>query len=176
MKQKYVLTLAAGITAFVLLTAGAIIGKAAQPDSVTLTPDVMEVQNLYAQREAEYQARLDEANKALQDAYAQLEAASANNDPSQSAVSDSAQPRLSPRDALLVTAIVAPNGRVLQQPELVNYQGTVAYEVSLDLGVLYIDANDGTVLYNGIAQSQLSLQTRNFHDDDEHESGETNDD
>ena len=46
------------------------------------------------------------------------------------------------------------------------------YEVILDRGTLYIDANDGRVLYNGTGQQQASFQQRGEHDDDhEHESG-----
>ncbi len=176
MNQKLTLILAASITAFVLVIGGAVIGRAAQPDTVTLTPDVTEVQNLYDQREAEYQARLDEANAALKAAYAQLEAASANSAQTQSAISAPVPATLSPQEAMLVAAIIAPNGRILRRPELVDYQGTVAYEVTLDLGVLYIDANDGTVLYNGIAQPRISVQTRSFNEDDEHEHGEDHDD
>ena len=71
MNQKFALTLAASITAFVLVIGGAMIGRAAQPEAaVTLTPDVAEIQAVYEQREAEYQARLAEANAALSAAYA----------------------------------------------------------------------------------------------------------
>jgi predicted secreted protein len=36
-------------------------------------------------------------------------------------------------------------------PELVNLDGKVAYEVSFDLGKIYIDANNGIILSNSIA-------------------------
>lgn len=179
MNQKYILVLAAGITAFVLVIGGAIIGQAAQPDQVTLTPDAVEIQNLYAQREAEYQARLEEANAALSAAYAQQETAVQSGNQVQSPAAASVPATISPQDALLVAATLVPRAQLLSSPELVNYQGTVAYEVILDAGVIYVDANTGAVLYNGTAQPQNSVQTRSFHDDDdehEHEHGEDHDD
>ena len=174
MNQKFVLIMAASITAFVLVIGGAIVGRAGQPDvAVTLTPDAAEGQAIYAQREAEYQARLDEANAALAAAYAQQGTVAQNSSPAvQLAVSEPVTTAtISPQDAMLVAAINAPNANILRTPELVNYQGTVAYEVTLDLGVMYVDANTGLLLYNGTAQPQISVQTRSFSGDDEHESG-----
>ena len=177
MNQKFALILAASITAFILVVGGAMIGQAAQPDAVvTLTPDAVEIQNLYAQREAEYQARLDEANAALAAAYAQQEAATQNSSQAQFAVEPKVPATISPQDAMLVAATTALNAKILRTPELVNYQGTVAYEVTLDAGLIYVDANTGTVLYDGTAKPQISVQTRGFHDDDEHEHDEDHDD
>jgi len=34
-------------------------------------------------------------------------------------------------------------------PELVSYEGTPAYEVRLDRGLIYLDAQSGAVLHNG---------------------------
>jgi uncharacterized membrane protein YkoI len=42
-----------------------------------------------------------------------------------------------------------PDATLTKEPELVNFQSTVAYEVALDKGNVYIDANSGQVLYNG---------------------------
>ncbi len=38
---------------------------------------------------------------------------------------------------------------MIREPELVLFEGKVAYEVGLTRGVVYVDANDGTVLFNG---------------------------
>ena len=48
-------------------------------------------------------------------------------------------------------------------PELVNYNGTVAYEVLLDSGATYIDASVGTVL-NPVATNDYRAER--FDDDD----------
>jgi hypothetical protein len=39
----------------------------------------------------------------------------------------------------------------LSVPELVDYQGIVAYEVILNTGLIYVDANSGQVLYSNTA-------------------------
>lgn len=38
-----------------------------------------------------------------------------------------------------------------RQAELVDFQGAVAYEVTLDRGTVYVDAGSGQVLHNGAA-------------------------
>jgi len=43
---------------------------------------------------------------------------------------------------------------LLATPELVSFQGTVAYEVHLDRGLVYVDATTGNVLYNGVPAQQ----------------------
>lgn len=43
----------------------------------------------------------------------------------------------------------APGARLMQPPTLVNFQGTAAYEVLLDQGVVYVHAQNEQVLYNG---------------------------
>lgn len=54
---------------------------------------------------------------------------------------------------------------VLQaQPELVNYDGTVAYEVLLDSGTTYIDARVGTVLNPALGND---YRVDNFDKDDD---------
>jgi uncharacterized membrane protein YkoI len=54
---------------------------------------------------------------------------------------------------------VAATGATLQKtPDLVNYQGTPAYEVVLDKGSVYVDAQSGAVLWNGAAAPQLISQ------------------
>jgi uncharacterized membrane protein YkoI len=170
MNQKYVLTLAASLTAFVLVVGGAIAGRLAQPATAATPPAVTEVQNLYAQREAEYQARLDEANQALTEAYALLDSASANTAPvaEQSQMESTAVPgvTLTPQEAMSAAFMAVPGTKILRIPELVSYQGTVAYEVQLDLGMIYIDASNGAVLYDGTAQPQALTPALREHDDD----------
>ena len=49
-------------------------------------------------------------------------------------------------------------------PELVRYSGKVAYEVVSKNGNVYVDANTGAVLDNGVA---TSAQPRGYEDDDD---------
>ena len=61
----------------------------------------------------------------------------------------------------------APDAILQATPELINYNGTVAYEVILDSGATYIDANLGAVL-NPVTSNGYG--TEGFSDDDEHDS------
>ena len=54
-------------------------------------------------------------------------------------------------------------------PELINYNGTAAYEVLLDSGTTYIDANLGAIL-NPVASSVVGSDYRaEGYDDDDHD-------
>lgn len=61
----------------------------------------------------------------------------------------------------------APDAILQATPELINYNGTVAYEVLLDSGPSYVDANLGAVL-NPVASSVFTsdYRTEGFDDDD----------
>ncbi len=167
MTQKFALTLAAAITAFVLVVGGAIAGRAMQPATTNLSTSptttdaqITDLQQVYAQREAEYQRRLDEANQTLSDLYAQQAVSSSpaqgqSTDAASTAGSAAPQVKLTPRGAMSAAVLAAPGATVLRTPELVDFRGTVAYEVKLDVGLIYVDANSGAVLYN----SALSAQT-----------------
>jgi len=75
-------------------------------------------------------------------------------------------------DAAAAIALSAVPGTILTRaPELVSFQGIVAYEVLLDRGTVYVDANSGQILYNGAAVAVASGGGEH-HDGGEHESGE----
>ncbi len=57
-------------------------------------------------------------------------------------------------DAVNTALANAPGATLVQPPRLVNINGTVAYEVALDRGYVYIDAGSGQVLYNGTADTR----------------------
>jgi hypothetical protein len=56
---------------------------------------------------------------------------------------------ISADDAANIALSNAPGASLVQQPRLVNMNGTVAYEVALDRGFVYVDASSGQVLFNG---------------------------
>lgn len=60
---------------------------------------------------------------------------------------------LSADQAASIAQKTAPTAKITATPELINLQGTIAYEVKLNNGVIYIDANNGTVLYNSTASA-----------------------
>jgi hypothetical protein len=61
----------------------------------------------------------------------------------------------------------------MRTPELVSFQGAVAYEVVLDRGTLYVHANSGQILYNGTAPV-ASGGHGGEHEGGEHEGGGDN--
>ena len=64
----------------------------------------------------------------------------------------------------------SPNSILQATPELINYNGTAAYEVLLDSGTTYIDANLGAVL-NPVSSSVVTSDYRaeGFYEDDDHD-------
>jgi uncharacterized membrane protein YkoI len=67
---------------------------------------------------------------------------------------------LSSDDAANTALSSVPGSSLLQQPRLVNFNGTVAYEVWLDKGYVYVDATSGQVIYNGANGTQSRPRQR----------------
>ena len=67
----------------------------------------------------------------------------------------------------------SPNSILQATPELINYNGTAAYEVLLDSGTTYIDANLGSIL-NPVSSSVVTTDYRAevFDEDDDHDDDE----
>lgn len=70
---------------------------------------------------------------------------------------------LSSAQATVLAKQNVPSALLQATPELINYNGTVAYEVRLDSATSYIDANLGTVL-NPVATDDYRADS--FDDDD----------
>jgi hypothetical protein len=148
MAQRIALFFSVGITAFVLIIVGAAIGMAGQAQaatSPTLDPQLLaQLQT----REAAYQALIAEAN-------AQTQALEPSPLPS---VTPTSQPTavvypISPELAAYLALSVAPNTYLVKPPEIVIYGGVVAYEVTLNTGRVYVDANSGVILWNGAVRA-----------------------
>jgi len=133
---------------------------AAPPQAPVAQPDAPDAntqpatQAQIAEREAAYlkliqqaNARLDQAYKQQQDLTKQIAEQKTNAKARAEAIQ---QPKysFSPEQAVAI-ALAAVPGAVLTKPaELVSFQDTPSYEVTLDKGVVYVDANTGKVLYN----------------------------
>lgn len=71
------------------------------------------------------------------------------------AEADGTSSGLTAEQAAAIASSVAPDGATsTSTPELVNFQGTVAYEVVFGQGNVYVDAETGLVLYNGVTATQ----------------------
>jgi uncharacterized membrane protein YkoI len=131
MKRRTALMIAAALTAFVLVLLGAVAGQ------------------LIAQRGDTAQAAGPESGAT------QPQPAAAPSDTPQS---EPVSPERAIQQAL---AVAPPNAQPLRAPELVDLQGTVAYEVPFADGNVYIDATTGQVL-----SSSLPTRRRDDHDSD----------
>jgi uncharacterized membrane protein YkoI len=103
-------------------------------------------------REAAYQNLLNQANNTISQANSQI--AALQNQLQQQSISPTASTYpIQPDQAAAIAGKLV--GLVVDQtPQLVNYNGTVAYEVVFTAGNVYVDANNGTILYNGIQVSK----------------------
>jgi hypothetical protein len=178
MTQRIALILSAVLTAFLLVIGGAVAARLSSPSpaaeaapTATPAPEAMpapdlntQAEAIFQEREAKYRALIQQANDRLQQAYAQQTAAqaAANQAAARTATvntqstAPAAQPAAAPAVAVSgdaaasIAAGVAYNNQALvRAPELVLFQGQVAYEVVFKHGSIYVDANSGRVLFNG---------------------------
>jgi uncharacterized membrane protein YkoI len=153
--------------AFILVILGAVVGQTIQaaragipaspPVEATPTPAAdPQLEALLREREQAYRQLIAEANARLEQAYQQLQELSAQRAAASSEASQASgapaepQASISPARAIWIAMNAAPGSALMKEPELVLFQGALAYEVVLDQGTLYIDANTGQILYNGI--------------------------
>lgn len=106
-------------------------------------------------------------------AAAQLQAPASNASIQQpAAASDAVAVQLTPGQAAVIATGAVPNAVLVRAPELVDFQGTVAYEVGLSQGNVYVDANTGKVLFNGAsANATTSVRGERQRAGEHHEGG-----
>ena len=175
MSQRLALLLTTGMSAFMLVTAGAVAGRVtnAQAAPTATAVPTEDLNALLQDREAAYRQLLDQANAQLEQAYQQL----ATQTPQAGAP---AYP-VSPEQAAMIAMGVVPGATLTATPELVSFQGVVAYEVILSRGKVYVDATSGAVLYNGtgggaaVAQSGRGGGGGGHADDDDPKGEEEHD-
>ena len=132
------------------------------------------------QREAQYQQLVQEANQKLEKANndllamqsqlnkvqqqavqqqqpAQAQVQKADTVAANNTTSPSAAANISPEVAGQLAQQVADAGqKLLKQPELVDFQGKTAYEALFEKGSIYVDAQDGTILFNATVPVQIN--------------------
>jgi hypothetical protein len=196
--QKTALTLSVILTAFLLVLGGGVIARVSQPEAPALatpaapviasTPAVdvtAQVQQLIQQRDAQYRQLIDQANQRLAEMNQQLAAvqvartarASVPVAPAPAPAQPAApQIALSLAAARAIAVQAANFATMIRTPELVRFEGAVAYEVGFTRGVVYVDAGTGTVLFNGTqgqgggqSSPQPPTSDGEHEHDDEHE-------
>ncbi len=138
------------ITAFVLGTVGAVVKAVSDTQTNAKVQELEQTiqarEDLYAQTIADANARLEQANKII---LGKTVAA-----PTESLIGP---------DQAIQNAIAAVGSfglTVTQPPELVNYNGTPAYDVISAEGTqLYIDSKSGALLYNSLTGNSTSVIT-----------------
>jgi uncharacterized membrane protein YkoI len=153
MNQRLALLLATGLSTFLLVTGGAIAGRVTQAEA-TATPTAIPTEDIVAllqERELQYQQLLAQANAQLEQAYAAQTA--------QPTATVEPEFPVSPDQAAMIAMGKVPGATLMSSPELVNFQGSVAYEVVLNRGKVYVDATTGAVLYNGAAAGSQVVQS-----------------
>ena len=78
----------------------------------------------------------------------------------------SALATLTAAQAIALAKQDAPNAILQAEPELINYNGTAAYEVLFDSGTTYIDANFGAIL-NPVVTNNDYVESYDYDDDDD---------
>jgi uncharacterized membrane protein YkoI len=174
MSQRTALLVATGLTVFVLVMMIGVVGQlflksnvdalAVQPAAPTqvaaaavTTGETQAVNGpteaQLAQRDAAFQQLIQQANQRLAQANQKEQELAKQVEEQKKATAPapaSQQPKyaVTPEQAASI-ALQAEKGAVLlKQPDLVEYQQAVAYEVTLDRGMVYVDANSGKVLYD----------------------------
>ena len=141
MIRKNALLMASALTAFVLVLIGGIAGKLsgvasaeeAQPTAASVAVDEAALATVLQQREGAYRDLIDQANQLL----------------AATAVAPEAVYPVSADTAVAIVLTTVRGGELTGPPELVDYMGAAAYEVSLVQGLVYVDANTGKILANG---------------------------
>jgi len=101
-----------------------------------------EVASRIAEREVAYRQLIEEANQRIQALNAQVQGISPTSQ---------TQSMLTADGVLSIAYQVAGNDQTLSGvPQLVNFQGTTAYEIPFINGIIYIDANSGAILSNNV--------------------------
>ena len=212
MQMNVKMMIAAGATIFVSIVAVAVFTRVSGP-TVAVMPTAVATEVVVAvaptartvvdaatvaQREADYQARLAEANRVIAQAATELQQSRANEQAlvgkyntvvngiavvapvapvvpvapvivaNPVAVAPVAQITLEVAQG--IAQALAPSAVLLRAPELVMYENAMAYEFVFDKGTVYIAAGDGALVYNGIAVMQAAQQAAASQPAPNHES------
>lgn len=182
MIQKLFYAAAAAVTAFALVLLG---GVLAQVHPASASQDQAAVIAQAAQQSTAYQQQIQQANTQLTQAYqqqqtlqqqlsqAQQQLADAQQQLTQAQQQAAAAPQGNSQTAAFtadqaasLALTLAPRAKLMQPPQLVNFQGTAAYEVVLNVGTVYLDASSGQVLAAVPAKRQGSAPAQGQGGDD----------
>jgi hypothetical protein len=175
MVRKNALLMASALTAFILVLVGGVAARlsdnasaqGAQVEAASAGLDEQALATIVQQREDAYRQMIDQANQLL---------AETPGEPAAPAFSISAD------TAVAIVLTTVRGGELVKPPELVDYMGAAAWEVSLVQGLVYVDANTGKILANGAIPVVVVVEddgdgngggspsnSDDDHEDDDHE-------
>ncbi|MBA4385196.1 MAG: hypothetical protein C0410_10715 [Anaerolinea sp.] len=159
MKNKLTLAVSIFVTAFVITAGIGVITKVSANNNPQVNSSPTVDATAFAQREQAYQQIIAQANQQIELANQQI-VTLANGVSPQATLDPSPQATAT----YLFTAEQA--SAIAQQisgeapkslPELVSFSGTPAFEVEFGNGKVYVDANTGAVLFNGLQKAATSI-------------------
>jgi uncharacterized membrane protein YkoI len=161
MKLSKVFLVSIFLTAIILVVIGGLVSNVfAAKKPVEQPPTSAEIQ-AYKDREAAYNQLVEQANQQLEKANQELktlhEKATVQPQP---VVNQLPEPSVavSVEKASEIAGQVAATGQTeTRKPELVDFEGKTAYEIPFANGSIYVDAQSGTVLFNGTIPQEVSL-------------------
>jgi hypothetical protein len=159
MKNKLSLVVSIFVTVFVITVGIGVITKVSANNNPPTNSSPTVDATAFAQREQAYQQIIAQANQQIELANQQI--ATLANEITPNSVPE---PTLAATSAYLFSAEQA--SAIAQQiagvapkttPELVSFSGTPAYEVVYGNGKVYVDANSGAVLFNGLQKKVANI-------------------
>lgn len=151
MKQRTALLVAAALTAFLLVTGGALAARVLPASTTEATAEVLSMEptaQRASEREAQYQQALADANARLEQANAQIAAANARLSQTPAQVEPAAADGAVTSAQAGETALAYRGGGEVREIELEEEDGTLAYEVKFaDGGKVYVDTASRQVVY-----------------------------
>lgn len=176
MRQRTLVLVAAGLTTFLLVLVGSLVATVSR-SATTLEPTVSvapalgdappagldpAVEALIREREAAYQAALNEAQAQLDQANQQLDQIT----PAAAPPTNSTAEPIS-TDAAIAAATTYLGGGSVRKAELERERGILVYEVKFtDGSTVYVDATQGQVVYAEVAGQQGNNADHDDDDDD----------
>jgi uncharacterized membrane protein YkoI len=151
MKNKFSTVISLLLTVFVLTIIGGVSYVIAHP-ALLPAANTSGSSSLENTREAQYNQLIAQANERI--AQANQEILSLQAQVNQAVEVSTATPYPVSIYQAISIAVRVSGENINQTPALVNYSGTVAYEVVFPSGNVYVDANTGSVLYNGVLASK----------------------
>lgn len=169
MKKSMAVLISGGVTAAVLALATSLAVQAgiietpmasasASSDALAAPAPTATAGADFSQREAQYRALIEEANRRLLTADQRIAEANQRIEQANQRIRDLEQQlqqtpssgsaaMISPDDAAAISLQAVRGAVLLETPSLVDMRGQTLYKVALDAGTLYLDPHTGDILY-----------------------------